>query len=280
VASVDRGLVVGFVGLGSQGGPMARRILEDDWPLMLYARRPETLDPFAGTGVAVAGSLSELGAGVSLLCVCVVDDAQVSEVVLGDGGALSAMRPGATIAVHSTIHPDTARELGAAAAERGVDFLDAPVSGGGQAAADGRLTVMVGGEHESFERWRPVFVSYGDPVVWLGPIGSGQVAKLVNNLLFTAELALAHDAVDLGRRLGLEPEGLTTALQHSSGRSYALELFGMTGSLAPLTAAAALLEKDLELVGDVGARASVDLGLLEAAARRALELLRSHKPAP
>src|SRR4051794_8114267 len=154
---------VGFVGLGSQGGPMARRIVEAGYPTTLWARRPASLEPFADTAAATAASPAELGAASDVLGVCVVDDAGVDEVLRGPDGALAAMADGAVVIVHSTVHPETCVRLQD-------DFphlrlVDAPVSGGGQKAADGELLVMVGGPTDVVERCRPVLETFGDPVL-------------------------------------------------------------------------------------------------------------------
>ncbi|MGA9678314.1 MAG: NAD(P)-binding domain-containing protein, partial [Mycobacterium sp.] len=130
---------VGFIGLGSQGGPMARRIIEARYRTTLWARRPETLEPFADTAAKVAGSPAELGAVSDLVCLCVVGDADIDEVTGGEHGLLTGLKPGSVIAVHSTVHPDPCKELAKKAGAQGVSVVDAPVSGGGPAAADGRL---------------------------------------------------------------------------------------------------------------------------------------------
>jgi 3-hydroxyisobutyrate dehydrogenase len=189
-------LRVGFIGLGSQGGPMARRIIEAGYPVTLWARRPGTLEPFAGTAAKIAGSPAELAAASDLVCVCVRDDADTEEVVDAVLGGLAA---GGVIAVHSTVHPDTCRRLAERAQARGVRLIDAPVSGGAPAAEAGRLLVMAGGDEETVDACRPVFASYGDPIVHLGPVGAGQVTKLLNNAAFTAHLGVAVSVLALER---------------------------------------------------------------------------------
>src|SRR5262249_34507570 len=128
---------VGFIGLGSQGGPMARRIIDAGYETTLWARRPATLEPFAGTPAKVAASGAELAAASDLVCVCVFTDDDVEEVITGEDGILSGIAEGGVIAVHSTIHPDTCHRLAARAAEQGVSLIDVPVSGGGAAAEAG-----------------------------------------------------------------------------------------------------------------------------------------------
>jgi len=189
---------VGFVGLGDQGGPIARRIIDAGYPVTLYARRAATLEPFADSDAKIAGTLLELGAASDVLGVCVMDDAGVEEVLTGDAGALAGMEAGGVVIIHSTVHPDTCRRMEAAAADRGVAVLDAPVSGGGAVAAAGNVTVMVGGDEATFERCRPVFETYAGLLRHLGPLGSGQLAKLLNNLLFIANVCNGIEVFEVG----------------------------------------------------------------------------------
>src|SRR5437763_7759081 len=136
---------VGFIGLGSQGGPMAAQIAASGMPLTVWARRPEALEPYAESGAIVAATPAELGAASEVVGICVVADADVEDVVLRDDGVLAGMAAGGVIAVHSTVHPDTCRRLAEQAASRGVAVVDAPVGGGGGAAAERNLRVLVGG---------------------------------------------------------------------------------------------------------------------------------------
>lgn len=257
---------VGFIGLGSQGAPMARRIAEAGFTLTLWARRPATLTPFADTSARIASSPAELAAASDLVCLCVVDDQGVEELF---PQILGALRPGGIVAVHSTVHPDTCRRLSQRAASRGVLVLDAPVSGGGRAAEKGALLVMVGGPEEALKTCAPVFATFGDPVVHLGEVGTGQTAKLLNNLLFTAQLGLAADTLALGGRLGMSPDSLGRMLAHGSSASFALErLVDAGGTLDRIAShAGGLLAKDVRLCGEIAG----ETGRVGEAARAALE---------
>ncbi|MGD1280392.1 NAD(P)-dependent oxidoreductase [Mycobacterium seoulense] len=260
---------VGFIGLGSQGAPMARRIVEGGYPTTLWARRRATLDPFADTTAKVAESPAGLAAASDLVCLCVVGDADVNELV--DGELLAAMKPGGVIVVHSTVHPNTCRELAKKAATKGVSVIDAPVSGGAPAASEGRLMVMVGGDADVVERCRPVFATYADPIVHLGELGSGQTTKLLNNLLFTAHLGAAASALSLAGALGVDPDRLTEVVSRSSGNSFALNALGGIGGLDRLAGVAGtLLQKDVRLVVDLADRAGVSGGAVLEAADAAL----------
>jgi 3-hydroxyisobutyrate dehydrogenase-like beta-hydroxyacid dehydrogenase len=266
---------VGFIGLGSQGGPMARRIVDSGYPTTLWARRPASLEPFADTAAKVAGSPAELAADSDLVCLCVVGDADVDELTGGEQGVLAGLKPGSVIAVHSTVHPNTCNELAKKAAAHDVSVIDAPVSGGGGAATEGRLLVMVGGDADVVERCKPVFETYADPVVYVGELGSGQTTKLLNNLLFTANLATAATTLTLGQALGVSPEGLTEVISRGSGNSFALNALGGVGGLDRLAGyAGSLLQKDVRLVADLAERASASPGAVLDAADAALTLMK------
>ena len=265
---------VGFIGLGSQGGPIARRIIDAGYPTTLWARRPATLEPFADTPAKVAESAAEVAAASDLVCLCVVGDADVDEVTGGDRGVLAGLEPGGVIAVHSTVHPDTCRKLASQAGAQGVSVLDVPVSGGGPAAAKGRLLAMVGGDADVVERCRPVFESYANPVVHLGGLGSGQTTKLLNNLLFTANLGTAATALSLAKALGVSADRFIEVVSRSSGDSFALNTIGGTGSLDRLAGlAGTLLQKDVRLIVDLANQASARGGAVLDAADAALNLM-------
>jgi 3-hydroxyisobutyrate dehydrogenase-like beta-hydroxyacid dehydrogenase len=265
---------VGFIGLGSQGGPMARRIIEAGYPTTLWARRPATLEPFADTPAEFAESPAELAAASDLVCLCVVGDADVAEITGGECGVLAGLQPGGVVAIHSTVHPDTCRDLAKEAAAQEVSVIDAPVSGGGPAASKGCLLAMVGGDTDVVERCRPVFETYADPVVHVGDLGSGQTTKLLNNLLFTANLGTAAAALALARALGVSPDRLTEVLSLSSGNSFALNAIRGAGGLDRVAGhAGALLRKDVRLLVDLADQTTADGGAVLDAADAALTLM-------
>ena len=167
-------LGVGFIGLGSQGAPMAHRIVEAGFPLTLWARRPQSLRPFGDTAAAAASTPAALAEASSIVCICVTGDEDVMEVVDGADGVLSGLARGGTLIVHSTVHPETCIRLHQLGAEKGITVLDAPVSGGGPAAAQGTLLVMVGGDEAGLGRARPVLATFGDPILHVGEIGAGR----------------------------------------------------------------------------------------------------------
>jgi 3-hydroxyisobutyrate dehydrogenase-like beta-hydroxyacid dehydrogenase len=263
----------GFIGLGSQGAGMAERIIACGLPTTLWARRPESLESFAGRA-AVAVDPVALGRTSDVVGICVTDGAAVFEVALGPGGVLAGMAPGSVLAIHSTIGPDECDRVAEAASARGIHVIDAPVSGGGAAAAAGHVTVYVGGNDEAVAAARPVLETFGDPIFHLGPLGSGQRTKLINNALNAAQFALAHDALGLGSAFGLDPAALGDALRHGSGRSFSLETYLLMGSsFAPVAGLMGpIMAKDIGLFEQETA-GSPDRTVLLASADRFLALV-------
>lgn len=238
----------GFIGLGSQGGPMARRMVEAGYPLTLWARRPESLEPYQDTAATYAASVAELGAACDHVGVCVVDDDGVRAVC---AELIPAMASGGRIVIHSTIHPQTCIDLAEQAKARGLELIDAPVSGGGGGAAAGTLTVMVGGDADAVEAARPVFETFAGLIVHLGGVGAGQAAKLVNNSLMAAHVALAHHALNAGATLGIDRAALTELVKVSSGRSFGFEVGARMPNPQAFAHGARLLDKDVRLLGEV-----------------------------
>lgn len=238
---------LGFIGLGSQGAPMARRQIEAGYPMVLWARRAETLESFADTSAQVAGSVAELAEQVDHVGVCVVDDNGVRQVC---EELIPAMRPGGRIAIHSTVHPDLCRELARQAAERSLSLIDAPVSGGGGGAAAGTLTVMVGGAAEAVAQARPLFETFAGLIVHLGDVGAGQMAKLVNNALMAAHVAIAHEGLEAATALGIDRAALIELVKVSSGRSFGFEVCSRLPQPSAFRHGASLLAKDVRLLGD------------------------------
>ena len=199
---------IGFIGLGSMGTRIVTLMLDAGHHLTVWARRPASLEPFAGR-VDVATSPAGVAEASEVVGICVWDESGVDEVILGNRGVLAGMRAGGVVAVHSTISPAACRRLHAVTVDGGVGLVDAAVSVGANLP---KLLVMVGGDPVVVEQCREAFESFGDPVVHLGPVGSGQIAKIVNNALVAATVGLADDAIALGHDLGLDESALAQAL--------------------------------------------------------------------
>ncbi len=238
---------VGFIGLGSQGAPMAQRLIDGGYSVLLWARREETLQPFVGGGALIAQSVEELGSKVECCGVCVVDDVGVQQVC---DRLIPAMAAGSCIVIHSTVTPALCQQLNDRAKQRGIQLLDAPVSGGGQGAAEGRLTLMVGGDKDTLEQLKPLFAAFSHRVFHMGKVGTGQQAKLVNNNLMAANLALANAALAMADALGIEQQQFVELVKTSSGHSVAFDVRARMSAPTDFSHGAALLMKDITLLGN------------------------------
>lgn len=240
-------ITCGFVGLGSQGAPIAHRMIAAGYPTVLWARRAQSLERFRDTPAVILSSIAELGARADHVGICVTDDGAVREVC---NDLIPAMRPGTRLAIHSTTEPVTCTELAQGAAQHGVIFVEAPVSGGALAASAGQLTVMVGGDKSALEAARLIFETFATLIVHTGEVGTAQAVKLINNSVMAAQLGLAHSTTSIGRELGLDRKALIDVLSASSARSYALEVYARQNSLAAFGNRATLVDKIL-LLGKV-----------------------------
>ena len=238
---------LGFIGLGYQGAPMAQRMIAAGNEVVLWARRPQSLEPFADTPAIIAPSIPALAEQVSYCAICVVDDTGVQQIC---DELIPAMAPGGLIVIHSTISPLLCVTLAKRAQERGLSLLDAPVSGGGGAAAEGNLTVMVGGKSDAINLARPIFDAFAGLIIHLGEVGAGQLAKLVNNNLMAANLALAHHALELAESLGLDREAVVKLIGVSSGHSFSFDVRARMQKPADFKHGSRLLSKDVALLGE------------------------------
>jgi 3-hydroxyisobutyrate dehydrogenase len=263
----------GFIGLGSQGMPIARRIAAAGIPLTVWARRPEVVAGAAGWGAEVAVSPAELGAACGVVCVCVFDAAGVEEVLFGPRGVAEGMAPGGIVVVHSTVSPAEIRAIAQRAGQHGIEVLDAPVSGGPSAAEAGELLVMLAGTASAADRAAPVIGAYAGRVIRLGSVGAAQLAKLVNNALLAAQVALVQDALSLGARNGVG-DGLLDVLRTGSARGFALDLFAGVGSVDVLarTQFGPTISKDVRLLADTLGPQDQPSALLEVAGELARQI--------
>lgn len=229
---------VGFIGLGEQGAPIVTRIMRAGFRTHLWARRREALAPFEADGAKAAATPKDLGAACDFVGVCVMGDADVEQVLVRGGeGVLCGMRAGGIVAIHSTVMPETARELTRLAAERGIHVLDAPVSGRAAGALAGTMTVMAGGDEAVLERARPVLETFANNIALLGPVGAGQACKLLCNNVCFANTSVGLAALDLADVLGLDRDKLAhmiaTSSASSTGFKVALERLAEYGRMRP-----------------------------------------------
>jgi 3-hydroxyisobutyrate dehydrogenase-like beta-hydroxyacid dehydrogenase len=244
---------VGFIGLGSMGLPMAQRLRAQGHDLTVYARRPASLEPFIGKDVSFAATPADMGAVVEAVGICVFDAAGVNEVMFGPQGLAETLKRGSVVLVHSTVSADEVRKIASDAAASGVRVLDAPVSGGGPRAEVGELTIMIGGGVDALADVSDLLSSLSNNVIHLGEVGTGSFAKLINNTMFSAQIALADDAMRAGESLGIDSAGLAAALLTSSSACIASSIRLRAGSMAGIlgTTVDLTLAKDVKLMTDV-----------------------------
>jgi 2-hydroxy-3-oxopropionate reductase len=214
---------VGFIGLGVQGKYLAINLAEAGYDLMAYDVRPEPLDEVCSRGARRATSNKEVGTHGEIICVCVLDGRQTADVVLGTEGVLASAKPGAVIAVHSTIEPSILAELAVAAKSRGVELIDAPVSGSESGAKAKTMSYMVGASTDAFERCRPIFETSGKNIIHTGGPGSGIHAKLVHQLIICVNLLAAAEGMRLGIQAGLSSEILERVIGAGGAQSRVAE---------------------------------------------------------
>jgi 3-hydroxyisobutyrate dehydrogenase-like beta-hydroxyacid dehydrogenase len=195
---------------------MAQRILAQGHDLTLYARRPASLEPFKGSAAVSAASPADMGPSLDAVGICVFDAAGVIEVMFGRDGLIHGLDPGTIVLIHSTVSPEQIREIADRASVAGLRVLDAPVSGSGARALAGELTIMVGGDAETLAVVHSLLAAVSNHIVHVGGIGAGSQAKLINNTLFSAQIALTDAAMRAGESLGVDPVGLAEILRTSS----------------------------------------------------------------
>ena len=218
---------IGFIGLGLMGAPMARHLVKAGHTLQVWSRRPQALADLARLpGYQVHDSAAAVAAASEVVFTMVADSPDVHQVVLGEGGLAEGARPGLTIVDMSTIAPATAREIGSALFERGIDFLDAPVSGGEGGAINATLTIMVGGEQEVFERIKPLLDLLGKSVTLIGGSGAGQVAKACNQVITGVGVCAVAEAINFAHKTGVDAERMREVLLGGFAASKILELHG------------------------------------------------------
>ncbi|MEZ7831140.1 MAG: NAD(P)-dependent oxidoreductase [Gammaproteobacteria bacterium] len=213
-----------FIGLGVMGYPMAGHLKNAGIDVCVYNRTAEKaqrwVDQYKGSMADTPAAAAE---GCDVVLSCVGNDDDVRQVLLGDAGALSAMRSGALLVDHTTASATLARELNSAAAEKGVGFLDAPVSGGQAGAENGALTVMVGGADSHYETAKPVFESYSKFSKLLGPAGSGQLAKMVNQVCIAGIVQGLAEGLNFAQKAGLDGEALIETISKGAAGSWQMD---------------------------------------------------------
>lgn len=246
---------VGLIGLGALGGELAHRLLGAGHALTVWGRRAEKLQPWLAAGAHLATDAAELAAACDVVLLCVTDTAAVGEVVFGSRGIAAGARPGTLLVDHSTIHPVDTRDYAARlAAQTGMGWVDAPVTGGVPAARAGRLVVMVGGEPAHIARVEPLLAAYSQRVTRMGGVGAGQATKVANQMMIGAHVAVAAEALNYVARFGVEAAALPDALAGGWADSAVLQHHARRMAAADYTTDvdARIMAKDLDIALDLG----------------------------
>lgn len=213
---------IGFIGLGIMGKPMSTNLIKAGHDLMVHTPKEHVMDEVVALG-AKKGTLAETAAFGDVLITMVPDSPQVRQVALGQGGILENARPGTTLIDMSSIDPNETRAIGAALLEKGIHMLDCPVSGGEPKAIEGTLAVMGGGDPQVFERYRDLLMAMAGSVTYVGPLGSGNVAKLANNIIVAVNIAVASEALMFAQKSGADPERVYQAIRGGLAGSTVLD---------------------------------------------------------
>ncbi len=261
---------VAVVGLGTMGAPMARHLLEAGHEVTVHNRTRERELPLAELGAARAASPREAAAAAEAVLTCVSDTPDLLSVVEGEDGVAAGLARGGLVLDCSTVSPAETAALAARLAERGIGFVDAPVSGGSEGAERGTLTVFAGGAEADVERARPILDAFSGRVTHLGPPGAGQVAKAVNQVMIAGTYASVGEGIALARAAGLPPEALVQALAAGAAASWVLDnrSANMIADSYPLGFKVGLHRKDLGIALDEAARHGLALAVAQLVAEQ------------
>ncbi len=252
---------IGFVGLGIMGQPMAGHLLAAGHRLTVYNRTRSKTQDLERRGAAVADSPAQAAQGADAVIVIVSDSPDVAAVIEGPQGILEGVGRGAVVIDMSTVSPDLERRLDQALRRKGSTLIDAPVSGGDVGARNATLSIMAGGDRKAFDEVRPILAAMGKSITYCGPSGSGQVAKLCNQILVSVNLQAVCEALTLAQRNGLEPLTMIEAVRGGAAGSWQLENLGsriVEDDFAP-GFMIDLMQKDLRLVLEAASRSSSTL---------------------
>ena len=275
---------VAFIGLGNMGGPMAKNLLAAGHTVTVFDLSEEACAQLAEAGAAVADSAATAAQGVDYVISMLPAGKHVAATYLGNEGLLAKLDASTTLLDCSTIDAATAREVGEAAAQAGIGFMDSPVSGGVAAAAAGTLAFMCGGQAETFEKAKLILADMGKNIFHAGPAGAGQVAKGCNNMLLAIHMIGTCEALEMGARNGLDPKVLSKIMLASPGRNWSLELYNPYPGVMENAPASNdyqpgfmtdLMVKDLGLAMEIAEHSGVD----NAMGQLARSLYESHQQA-
>lgn len=218
---------VGLIGPGLMGQPMALNLINAGYPLWVYSRSADRVQPLVEAGATACSTPREVAENSDIVITIVSDTPDVEQVILGDDGVIQGASAGNVVVDMSTISASATRKIAAQLGEKGIEMLDAPVSGGDIGARDGTLSIMVGGKSEVFDRVKPLFEIMGKNIVHVGDVGAGQVAKTCNQMLVAQHVNAAAEALLLAKKCGVDPAKVREALLGGFAASRVLEVHGM-----------------------------------------------------
>jgi 3-hydroxyisobutyrate dehydrogenase-like beta-hydroxyacid dehydrogenase len=265
---------VGVIGLGAMGAPIARNLLKGGHRVTVFARRQESMAPLIRAGADGATSPADVAANTDVIITMVIDTSAVEEVTLGPRGVIEGSKPGTIVVDHSTIDPDGARRVASLLNTRGIQMIDAPVSGGAAVAESGGLTIMAGGDESAFDRVRPILECYGKTIVHMGPAGAGQVAKACNQICTIVNMLGAAEAMLMAERAGIDPAKARDVLMTGFGASRMLEMQApkMIARDFEGKVESRLHHKDIQIVLAMARKLGIELPASAAAAKVLTEL--------
>jgi len=275
---------IAFIGLGNMGLPMAVNLVKAGYLVKGFDLVPTALQSFIAAGGESANSANEAADGAEVVISMLPAGKHVADLYNSNDGVLSQLPKGCLVIDSSTIDATTARQVGKSAVKAGIDFIDAPVSGGVSGAVAGTLSFIVGGEVDCYARAKPILEAMGKNIFHAGSVGSGQIAKTCNNMLLSVLMAGTAEALQMGIENGLDPKILSEIMVKSSGRNWALEVYNPVPSVMPGTPACNnykggfvvdLMNKDLGLAFGVAQESNSNVPM----GKQAAALFRSHAEA-
>jgi 3-hydroxyisobutyrate dehydrogenase len=275
---------IGFIGVGTMGLPMAKNLVKKGFTVTAFDANPEAVKAAAAAGMSAAATAAEAVAAADIVVTMLPSSPHVESVYTGDGGVLAAARRGTLCVDMSTIDPAVSQRVAKAAQERGVRFLDAPVSGGTPRAIDGTLAIMVGGAPADFEEAKPALAAMGTNVIHVGAVGSGEVVKLCNNLIAGVVGVAVSEAFRIAEAFGMDPKVVTDVISKSSGNTFLMGFMHPVPGVMPTAASSNdykpgfmtdLMCKDLGLAVDAARNLRIPL-FVTPAAQQVYRLASSH----
>lgn len=249
---------IGFLGAGEMGFPMVERLVAAGHAVTVHHRAEPQAEAIRAAGATPVRDLNEIARGADAVVVCLFDGQQVRDLLLAPGGLMEAVEPGAVVILHTTSGPGLSEELETRAAARSAYYVDAPVSGGPGDISAGAITLFVGGSDDAWTKAQGILAAYGDPVLHLGPVGTGMKVKLLNNATFGANIGVLSVISGLARKLELDEAALLRAISHGSGNSMVAGRIAGGGSVRAFSQATAkFVDKDIQtastLLAELGA---------------------------